>query len=79
MWSSRAGCRSRASGLQPTCRGSWPPTSAKTDYDRLAQQAADEVVLRWVDRLGGARAFTQDHCAAMLMARCYDVGDPRSG
>jgi glyoxylase-like metal-dependent hydrolase (beta-lactamase superfamily II) len=47
---------------------------ARTYFDRLASHAADEVVPRWVGRLGGVRAFTQDHCAAMLMALAHDWG-----
>jgi glyoxylase-like metal-dependent hydrolase (beta-lactamase superfamily II) len=47
---------------------------AKTYFERQAQHAADEIVPRWVDRLGGVRAFTQDHCAAMLMALAHDWG-----
>jgi glyoxylase-like metal-dependent hydrolase (beta-lactamase superfamily II) len=47
---------------------------AKTYFQRQAQQAADEIVPQWVDRLGGVRAFTHDHCAAMLMALVHDWG-----
>jgi RimJ/RimL family protein N-acetyltransferase/glyoxylase-like metal-dependent hydrolase (beta-lactamase superfamily II) len=47
---------------------------AGTYFERLAQQAADEIVPRWVDRLGGVRAFTKDHCAAMLLALAHDWG-----
>jgi glyoxylase-like metal-dependent hydrolase (beta-lactamase superfamily II) len=47
---------------------------AKRYFDRLASHATDELVPRWVDRLGGVRAFTQDHCAAMLMALAHDWG-----
>jgi glyoxylase-like metal-dependent hydrolase (beta-lactamase superfamily II) len=47
---------------------------ASTYFQRLAQQAADEIVPRWVDVLGGVRAFTQDHCAVMLMALAHDWG-----
>jgi glyoxylase-like metal-dependent hydrolase (beta-lactamase superfamily II) len=47
---------------------------AKTYFDRLARQAAAEVTPRWVGRLGGVRAFTQDHCSAMLMALAHDWG-----
>jgi hypothetical protein len=32
------------------------------------------VTPRWVGELGGVRAFTQDHCAAMLMALAHDWG-----
>jgi glyoxylase-like metal-dependent hydrolase (beta-lactamase superfamily II) len=48
---------------------------AKTYFERLAAHAADEIVPRWVDRLGGVRAFTHDHCAAMLMALAHDWGE----
>jgi glyoxylase-like metal-dependent hydrolase (beta-lactamase superfamily II) len=47
---------------------------AKAYFDRLARHAADELVPRWVGRLGGVRAFTQDHCAAMLLALAHDWG-----
>jgi glyoxylase-like metal-dependent hydrolase (beta-lactamase superfamily II) len=47
---------------------------AKTYFERLASHAANEIVPRWEDRLGGARAFTQDHCAAMLMALAHEWG-----
>ena len=47
---------------------------AKTYFDRQAREAAIEVVPRWVDRLGGVRAFTHDHCTAMLMALAHDWG-----
>jgi glyoxylase-like metal-dependent hydrolase (beta-lactamase superfamily II) len=47
---------------------------AKTYFDRLAQEASEEIVPRWVDRLGGVRAFTHDHCTAMLMALAHDWG-----
>jgi len=30
--------------------------------DSVAQQCADEVEAKWVDRLGGVDAFTFDHC-----------------
>jgi hypothetical protein len=52
---------------------------ARTYFERLARHAADEVVPRWVDRLGGVRAFTQDHCAAMLMALAHDWGMEATG
>lgn len=47
---------------------------AKTYFDRLAQEASEEVVPRWADRLGGVQAFTHDHCTAMLMALAHDWG-----
>lgn len=47
---------------------------AKTYFDRLAREASEEVVPRWVGRLGGVRAFTHDHCTAMLMALAHDWG-----
>lgn len=47
---------------------------AKTYFDRLAQRASEEIVPKWVNRLGGVRAFTVDHCSAMLMGLAHEWG-----
>lgn len=47
---------------------------ANTYFDRLAATAANEVVPRWVDRLGGVAAFTKSHCLAMAIALAHEWG-----
>jgi glyoxylase-like metal-dependent hydrolase (beta-lactamase superfamily II) len=48
-------------------------------FDRLAATAADEVIPRWADRLGGAAAFTHSHCLAMTLALAHDWGVEPAG
>ncbi len=47
---------------------------ASSYFDRLAAAAADELIPRWADRLGGAAAFTHSHCLAMSLALVHEWG-----
>jgi glyoxylase-like metal-dependent hydrolase (beta-lactamase superfamily II) len=47
---------------------------ASTYFDHLAVIAASEVLPRWVNRLGGAAAFTHSHCPAMTIALAHEWG-----
>ncbi len=47
---------------------------ASSYFDRIASTAADEVIPRWADRLGGATAFTHSHCLAMAIALAHEWG-----